>query len=138
MHTKLQFGTRENPASDRRHGSRLAVTISANENRIVEENCSSSPHSICETQSTITAKDFPHAASPHAATGAEKIDHTQLLSVQEVARLLQVPVSCVYEHTRPTSAAPLPHIKLGKYLRFIPAEIRNFLEGARSHRGVLR
>lgn len=37
------------------------------------------------------------------------------LTVQEVADLLRVPVSWLYERTRTNS---VPHVKLGKYLRF--------------------
>jgi excisionase family DNA binding protein len=36
MHRRLQFGMRENPASDRRHGSRLAVSLPANQNHVTE------------------------------------------------------------------------------------------------------
>src|SRR5215469_4301031 len=38
MHRRLQFGMRENPASDRRHGSRAALTKSSNSHFIGEEN----------------------------------------------------------------------------------------------------
>jgi predicted DNA-binding transcriptional regulator AlpA len=76
-------------------------------------------------------------ATADAATGGKNTDDTQLLNVQEVARLLLVPVSWVYGHTRPRSASLLPHVKLGKYLRFLPADIRNYLEDARSLQGVL-
>jgi excisionase family DNA binding protein len=37
------------------------------------------------------------------------------LTVQEAAELLRVPVSWLYERTRANS---IPHVKLGKYLRF--------------------
>jgi excisionase family DNA binding protein len=37
------------------------------------------------------------------------------LTVQEAAALLRVPVSWLYERTRTNS---VPHVKLGKYLRF--------------------
>ena len=38
-----------------------------------------------------------------------------LLAIEEAARLLQVKISWLYERTR-TNA--VPHLKLGKYLRF--------------------
>jgi predicted DNA-binding transcriptional regulator AlpA len=66
------------------------------------------------------------------------MDDSHLLSVPEVARLLQVPVSWVYEHTRPQCATPLPHVRLGKYLRFLPADIKDYLEDARSVRDFSR
>lgn len=52
----------------------------------------------------------------------------ELLTVEEVASLLKVPKSWVYEHTRKRGTERLPHIKLGKYLRFFESEVREFLE----------
>jgi excisionase family DNA binding protein len=54
-----------------------------------------------------------------------------LLTVKEVAAILKVPVSWVYEHTRKEGAARLPHIKIGKYLRFEEQTVRQFLEQLR-------
>ena len=50
-----------------------------------------------------------------------------LLTVEEVARRLRVPKSWVYEHTRPSSNPQIPHLKLGKYLRFRPPDIEDFV-----------
>jgi excisionase family DNA binding protein len=50
-----------------------------------------------------------------------------LLTVSEVAQLLRVPKSWVYEHVRPSSTPLLPHVKLGKYLRFRRQDIEDFL-----------
>ena len=61
-----------------------------------------------------------------------------LLTVHEVAEILKVPVSWVYEHTRPGCRDPLPSIKVGKYLRFSAADILDFIERMRAknhHRG---
>ena len=54
-----------------------------------------------------------------------------LLTVHEVAEILKVPVSWVYEHTRKRGAARLPHFKLGKYLRFEEQALREFLDRER-------
>ena len=54
-----------------------------------------------------------------------------LLTVAEVAELLRVPVSWVYERTRRRGIDRLPHIKLGKYLRFSEPEIANWLQRMR-------
>ena len=136
--TPLQFDVRENTASWRQHASRLALNLSRpKSHRLQMDQCVEvSPPSSVPSESQQSALDQNAAA--HAATGGEKIDGTELLSVQEVARLLQVPVSWVYEHTRPRCVTPLPHIKIGKYLRFLPADIRNYLEDARSLHGALR
>ena len=53
--------------------------------------------------------------------GDEK--HTELLTVQETAKLLKVPVSWVYGHTRKRSIDPLPGYRLGKYWRFREDEV---------------
>jgi excisionase family DNA binding protein len=55
----------------------------------------------------------------------------QLLTVREVAGLLRVPVSWVYERTRRQGSERLPHVKVGKYVRFRPAEIEAYLETLR-------
>jgi excisionase family DNA binding protein len=53
------------------------------------------------------------------------------LTVNEIAAWLKVPKSWVYEHTR-ARATPrtdrLPHIKLGKYVRFERRQVSAFLE----------
>jgi excisionase family DNA binding protein len=54
---------------------------------------------------------------------AEQRKPTELLTVQEVAKLLKVPVSWVYGHTRRRSADPLPGYRLGKYWRFRMEEV---------------
>ncbi len=46
----------------------------------------------------------------------------ELLTVDDLAVLLQVTLSWVYEHKN-----EIPHIKLGKYLRFPKAEIERWI-----------
>ncbi len=58
-------------------------------------------------------------------------DPEALLTAQEVAELLNVPVSWVYERTRRRGAGRLPHLKLGKYLRFEEQAVREFLDRQR-------
>lgn len=52
----------------------------------------------------------------------------ELLTVHEIAAILKVPVSWVYERTRRRGIERLPHVKLGKYLRFRMPEIQEWLE----------
>ena len=52
----------------------------------------------------------------------------RLLTVRQVAELLQVSVSWVYGRTRRRGKDQLPHLKLGKYLRFDEREVQKFLE----------
>lgn len=53
----------------------------------------------------------------------------QFLTVSEVASALKGPVSWVYERTRRSGSDRMPHIKLGKYLRFRWAAVCQWLEG---------
>ena len=55
-----------------------------------------------------------------------------LLTVHEVAEFLRVPVSWVYEHTRPGCRDLLPHVKIGKYLRFFATDILDYLKAIRA------
>lgn len=52
----------------------------------------------------------------------------ELLTVSEVASALKVPVSWIYERTRRSGAERIPHIKLGKYLRFRWSAVREWLD----------
>jgi predicted DNA-binding transcriptional regulator AlpA len=51
-----------------------------------------------------------------------------LLTVQDVARILRVPVSWVYDHVRPGCRQRLPVFKLGKYLRFRAVGIAEYVQ----------
>jgi len=55
-----------------------------------------------------------------------------LLTVEEVAELLKVPVSWVYDRTRSRSVNRIPGFRLGKYWRFQEAEVLTWLERQRS------
>jgi excisionase family DNA binding protein len=59
------------------------------------------------------------------------VDLLELLTVSDVAALLKVSKSWVYEHTRSRGAPrsdQLPHIKIGKYVRFDPELVRALLD----------
>jgi len=51
----------------------------------------------------------------------------QLITVKELSRKLNVPVSWIYQRTRLGQQA-IPHVKLGKYVRFNWQEVMEFLE----------
>jgi excisionase family DNA binding protein len=55
----------------------------------------------------------------------------RLLTVEEVAKLLQVPPSWVYGRTRQRSADCIPGFRLGKYWRFREADVLAWLERQR-------
>jgi excisionase family DNA binding protein len=57
---------------------------------------------------------------------------TEVLTVAETAALLKVPPSSIYEWTRFRGSqrnTPLPHRRIGKYLRFLRSEIDAWLLG---------
>ncbi len=57
----------------------------------------------------------------------EKRDKTQtnLVDVSEMASILRVPKSWIYQRTRQGQSA-IPHVKLGIYVRFDPEEVIKF------------
>lgn len=58
-------------------------------------------------------------------------DLHELLTVEEVAALLKVSKSWVYEHTRSRGtprSERLPYIKVGKYVRFEARALRAFIQ----------
>jgi len=55
------------------------------------------------------------------------MENRKLLTVQELALVLNVPVSWIYQRTRLGPAA-IPHLKIGKYVRFNPEEVREFFK----------
>jgi excisionase family DNA binding protein len=59
-------------------------------------------------------------------------DDDGLLTVHDAARLLNVSVSWVYEHTRRNVEDRLPCVKLGKYLRFDRADLRMYVDSKRA------
>ena len=74
----------------------------------------------------------PLALQNHdGATGPGAPDELhELLTVEDVAALLKVSPSWVYEHTRvrrTSRSERLPFIKIGKYTRFEPQAVREFL-----------
>src|SRR2546427_11333712 len=72
MHRRLQFGMSENPASDRRHGSRQAVSSPSAENRVDRGNSMLGQPMPGQNQLSARAGGSANAASPHAATGGRK------------------------------------------------------------------
>jgi excisionase family DNA binding protein len=55
-----------------------------------------------------------------------------LLTVKEVANLLRLPASWVYERTRKRGLERIPGFRLGKYWRFREADVLAWLDRQRS------
>jgi excisionase family DNA binding protein len=72
----------------------------------------------------------PAPLSESDRTGHLRTDVLELLTVEDVAALLRVSKSWVYEHTRSRGtprAEKIPHVKIGKYVRFEREAIRAFI-----------
>lgn len=122
-----QFGVRENTASPRQHASRLAVSSSLPEKQRVSVASDKNENGAPPICLTVEAPDRVRCETKHDATAEEERGDSHLLTVRDVAELLQVPVSWVYKHAGPQYPNPLPCIKLGKYLRFRSTDIMAFL-----------
>lgn len=64
--------------------------------------------------------------NPYKPTETQSIE--ELLTIDEIAALLKVPKSWIYERTRKRNSEQLPFIKLGKYLRFEEQGICAYLQ----------
>jgi excisionase family DNA binding protein len=121
-----QFDVRENTASPRRHDSRLATDVRSNSIYIGDQDPDTG---ICapkiKSQTTDSETEL-HAAPQRAATG-EKAGN-QLLTIRDVAEMLQVPVSWVYGRMRKRSRERLPGYRLGKYWRFRTEEVLRWVQ----------
>ena len=88
---------------------------------------------------SLTAAAVRNPSSPLSSLSYESpaqasraADDEGLLTVHDAARLLNVSVSWVYEHTRSDVEDRLPCVKLGKYLRFNRADLRMYVDGKRA------
>src|SRR5208282_4517822 len=90
----------------------------------IEEKTQPTPRPLPRNGSPVENSGNPlHDAPQHAATRGDRGGESHLLTVQEVARLLQVPAPWVYGRMRKRSRDRLPGYRLGKYWRFSEDEI---------------
>ena len=73
---------------------------------------------VPETEGTARRRATP--AEPSAALSADR-----LLVADEAAALLALPVSWVREATR---QGELPHVRLGRYRRYVRADLEKWIE----------
>jgi predicted DNA-binding transcriptional regulator AlpA len=125
-----QFGARENTASSRQHASRLAVSHSQSQSNEVSPDSKgdgSAPH----MRGALPMLEPSLTEAANAATRGERTENGQLLSVHDVAHLLQVPASWVYGHTRDRCPDRIPGFRLGKYWRFDEADVLAWIQRRR-------
>lgn len=66
------------------------------------------------------------------------MDNTELLTVDEVAALLKVKASWVYDRIDASHGDRLPHIRLGRYVRFERSAVLEFVQRQRRNYGGLK
>lgn len=80
----------------------------------------------------VSLQAKPNGSALAAETVKRVPDARALLTVEEVAELLRVPLSWVYERTRNRSVDRIPAFRLGKYWRFREADVLAWLDRQRS------
>jgi len=79
---------------------------------------------------SLQARELEQATTT-VATVERGVEDARLLTARDVAILFHVPISWVYERTRRRGSEQLPHVKLGKYLRFEEAAVLDFVRRQR-------
>lgn len=131
----VQFGERRNPDSSRVHGLRLAVCSLPVESIRKPESANGAELAPPPTPYDPGRSEVPHSGIQNEATGGTETGRDRLLTVEDVAVLLHVPVSWVYGRTRKRSLERLPGYRLGKYWRFREDEVHAWVEGQRGASG---
>ena len=57
-----------------------------------------------------------------------------LMTIDELARKLQIPVSWVYSRVRQKGENSIPHFKIGKYVRFHEAAVKKWLDNQQKNK----
>ena len=127
----VQFGERKNPDSSRVHGLRLAVRSLPVESIRKSESANEAELAPPLIPYDPGRSEVPHDGIQNEATGKKETGIHRLLTVEEVAVLLHVPVSWVYGRTRKRSLERLPGYRLGKYWRFREDEVIAWIESQR-------
>lgn len=123
----VQFGERKNPDSSRVHGLRVAVRSLPIESIRKSESANGAELAPPPIPYDPGRSEVPHGGIQNKATGEKKTGIHRLLTVEEVAVLLHVPVSWVYGRTRKRTLERLPGYRLGKYWRFCEDEVLAWL-----------
>jgi Helix-turn-helix domain len=127
----LQFDVRKNPDSTRVHDLRLVVDPLATEELREVQKAQDEKHRSMSRQHVAETLELSTIDGMNGATGERRRESSLLLTVQEVACLLNVPVSWVYERSRRRGPDRLPHFKIGKYIRFEVCALTEFIERKR-------
>lgn len=93
MDHRLQLGTRENPASDGRHGSRLGTKSSVNFGK--EKNTETLCSAVVADESFVRANSSPHVAKQPATVGGEREADTGQHAIRHASTVVvERPLTC--------------------------------------------
>jgi len=129
MHRRFQFGMRENPASDRRHGSRLAASPSHHKSGALS--ASAYPDTIQPPNET-TGGERSDTGSPSNVAhtfvdpqeNASSLSEEYPLTVREAAKYLGVSPQSVYLWVE---RKQIPHLRvMGRNIRFLKSDLETF------------
>ena len=126
-----QFGVRRNPDSPRVHGLRVAVNSLPGNQSAELDSRKKQVQSTASEHHSLDTSDLSAKGDTIETTGEGRQGTGPLLTVEEVAFLLHVPVSWVYGRIRKRSLDRLPGYRLGKYWRFREDEIHAWVEDQR-------
>lgn len=125
-----QFDVREITASQRQHDLRIATDARS---KLIRTDGQDLDMHASPPEKDFQATDSEnqlHAAPLRAATGERT--ESPLLTIREVAEMLQVPVSWVYGRMRKRCADRIPGFRLGKYWRFSEQDVTAWLQARRT------
>ena len=135
MHRDRQFDMRENPASDKRHGSRQAVSIKSISNDVLHGHVEAIVATGLseQTSSDAHAHAPAHAASPQAATAEEAARASEsprafepLIASSEAAKLLgSIHVKTLQRYAR---RGELPGYRIAGHWFFRASDLDAWLE----------
>jgi excisionase family DNA binding protein len=80
------------------------------------------------TKATALARDIGEELQDSRPRQDTHLATYELLTVQDAAALLHVPVSWIYEHTRRDALHALPVVKVGKYVRFRASDLLDYID----------
>ena len=78
-------------------------------------------------KSTPSPRQRESVARGHPIAGRPVAGFERLWRIGDVAHYLGVPRSAVYKMTAPKSSNPIPHLKVGRLLRFKKSDIDEWL-----------
>ena len=64
----------------------------------------------------------------HDGEAVETKEPLKLLNVEQLADALEMTERFIYERTAPSCPEPIPHFKLGKFVRFRLCEVEKWLQ----------